>query len=126
MIRKSGVVPSLFPGKGEDGSASASEEAPIGRISWFCEEGDALFFHQYTDSTVLGNLQRSRTYGRAGVLDEGGTAAVRTPDGGFRLAGNTHNFSSGFEAYAVKIAGAGNVQWSRTYDGGVGEGSTRS
>ncbi|MGC8801943.1 MAG: hypothetical protein ACP5UR_17040 [Chloroflexus sp.] len=71
-----------------------------------------------------GNVQWSRTYGRPGVLDEGGTAVVRTPDGGFLLAGNTHNSSSGFDAYAVKIDGAGNVQWSRTYDGGGGEGIT--
>lgn len=69
-----------------------------------------------------GNVQWSRTYGRAGVLDEGGTAVVRTPDGGFLLAGNTHNSNSGFDAYAVKIDGAGNVRWSRTYDGGGGEG----
>ncbi|MGB9740117.1 hypothetical protein, partial [Chloroflexus sp.] len=71
-----------------------------------------------------GNVQWSRTYGRPGVLDEAGTTAVRTPDGGFLLAGNTHNSSSGFDAYAVKIDGAGNVQWSRTYDGGGGEGIT--
>lgn len=69
-----------------------------------------------------GNVQWSRTYGRPGVLDEAGTAVVRTPDGGFLLVGNTHNSSSGFDAYAVKIDGAGNVQWSRTYDGGGGEG----
>ncbi|MGB9890490.1 MAG: hypothetical protein ACPLTQ_12620, partial [Anaerolineae bacterium] len=71
-----------------------------------------------------GNVQWSRTYGRPGVLDEAGTAVVRTPDGGFLLAGNTHNSSSGFDAYAVKIDGAGSVQWSRTYDGGGGEGIT--
>jgi len=69
-----------------------------------------------------GNVQWSRTYGRPGVLDEAGTAVVRTPDGGFLLAGNTHNSSSGFDAYAVRIDGAGSVQWSRTYDGGGGEG----
>jgi len=69
-----------------------------------------------------GNVQWSRTYGRPGVLDEGGTAVVRAPDGGFLLVGNTHNSSSGFDAYAVKIDGAGNVRWSRTYDGGGGEG----
>jgi len=71
-----------------------------------------------------GNLQWSRTYGRAGVLDEGGAAVVRTPDGGFLLAGRTYVSGSGFDAYAVKIDGAGNVQWSRTYDGGGGEGIT--
>ncbi|RMD75637.1 MAG: hypothetical protein D6823_09735, partial [Chloroflexi bacterium] len=71
-----------------------------------------------------GNLQWSRTYGRAGVLDEGGTAVVQTPDGGFLLTGNTYNSSSGFDAYMLKIDGAGNVQWSRTYDGGGGESIT--
>ncbi|WP_157044857.1 hypothetical protein [Chloroflexus aggregans] len=71
-----------------------------------------------------GNLQWSRTYGRAGVLDEGGTAVVQTLDGGFLLTGNTYNSSSGFDAYMLKIDGAGNVQWSRTYDGGGGESIT--
>jgi len=58
----------------------------------------------------------SQTYG--GSLRDWGNAVVRTPDGGYIVAGGTRSFGNGDgDAFLVKVDGGGNKVWQRTYGG---------
>ncbi len=75
-----------------------------------------------TDSN--GNLQWMKVYGGAG--SEWGNYVEQTSDGGYKVAGYTTSFGAGgFDIYVIKVDGAGNLQWSKTYGGGASEGSSQ-
>ena len=57
-----------------------------------------------------------KTYGGAG--DDYANAVQQTSDGGYIVAGSTNSFHTGAEdAWVLKLAGSGDVQWQKTYGG---------
>jgi hypothetical protein len=61
----------------------------------------------------------TQTYG--GTSDDMAYSAIETKDGGYALAGRTNSLGAGLlDFWLVKIDGAGNVQWNKTY-GGTGD-----
>jgi uncharacterized delta-60 repeat protein len=67
-----------------------------------------------TDST--GNLQWSRTYGRASY--DWGDSVEETSDGGYIMAGFTSSFGAGDEDFLlVKTNSTGSQEWNKTYGG---------
>lgn len=69
-----------------------------------------------TDSQ--GNMQWSKTYG--GAADELASSIVRASDGGYVIAGYTKSINSeGSWIYLVKTDASGNMQWNKTYGGGI-------
>lgn len=71
-----------------------------------------------------GNLLWNRTYSSEG--DDYGHSVEQTVDGGYVITGYTRAFGIGggdsddFGVWLFKIDGEGDVEWSRTYGGGVG------
>lgn len=64
-----------------------------------------------------GGHQWSKAYG-GDKEEEALAVAGPLADGGFLLAGKTSSFGQSVDAYAVRIDGQGNVQWSKNYGGG--------
>jgi len=67
-------------------------------------------------SNAQGDTIWTRTYG--GALDDYGTAAQQTADGGYVIAGYTWSYGAGgADAYLVKADADGDTLWTRTYGG---------
>jgi len=69
----------------------------------------------------LGNVLWSKTYGGSGY-DVAHAVAGPLADGGFLLVGGTASFGAGgsfygYDMYAVRINGSGDIVWSKTYGG---------
>jgi hypothetical protein len=63
-----------------------------------------------------GQLQWTKTVGGTG--NDVGRSAVQTPDGGYAIAGWTNSFGNGGDdMYLIKLDGAGNLLWAKTYGG---------
>ncbi|MBI5740237.1 MAG: choice-of-anchor D domain-containing protein [Nitrospirae bacterium] len=76
-----------------------------------------LFFTLFLPVTTYAAAFWSKTYGSSG--DDFIRSIVRTPDGGYIAAGYTTSFSEGdADLWVVKLDGAGDVQWQKTYGGG--------
>lgn len=74
-----------------------------------------------TDS--LGNLQWMKLFGGAG--EDWGDYVEETSDGSFIVTGYTTSFGAGgYDIYLLKISSTGNLQWSKTYGGPGGDGSS--
>lgn len=72
---------------------------------------------------AFGNTLWMKVYGGAG--GEWGNYVEQTNDGGFIVAGYTTSFGAGgFDIYLLKIDSVGGTQWSKTYGGVAGEGSS--
>jgi hypothetical protein len=70
------------------------------------------------DST--GAVQWLRTYG--GAADDWLQVVAATADGGYLVAGTTFSFgATSQDAWALKLDGAGGVEWQRRYDGSTDE-----
>jgi len=71
-----------------------------------------------TDSA--GNALWNKTYG--GTRDDGAYSVICASDGGYAFAGFTASYGSGGgDFWLVKIDSLGNIRWSRTYGGALGE-----
>jgi hypothetical protein len=71
-----------------------------------------------------GNMMWNKTYGGTG--NEGANSLVATSDGGYALAGNTHDRDADFsDFWLVKTDAQGNMEWNQTY-GGTGVDSASS
>jgi hypothetical protein len=69
-----------------------------------------------------GNIEWTRIIG-GGTMD-GGWSIIQTTDGGYAVAGYTNSFGAGLDdVYVVKLAGSGNIEWTRTIGGGNSDGS---
>jgi hypothetical protein len=67
---------------------------------------------------AAGDMEWNRTYG--GAEHESANALIKTSDGGFAMAGDTHSFGAGeCDFWLVKTDANGNMEWNRTY-GGLG------
>ena len=65
-----------------------------------------------------GNLQWKQTFG--GKYDDSSSSLLKTTDGGFIFAGNTHSKPTGksdADAWLVKVDASGMELWSKTYGG---------
>ena len=63
-----------------------------------------------------GNMEWNQTYG--GAESESAEALIKTSDGGFAIAGDTHSFGAGEEDFwLVKTDSYGNLEWNQTYGG---------
>lgn len=70
-----------------------------------------------------GNTQWMKVYGGAG--SEWGDYVEQTADGGYKVVGYTTSFGAGgYDIYVLKLDSSGNLQWSKTYGGAAGEGSS--
>lgn len=77
-------------------------------------EGNKDFWLVATDDN--GNLEYSKTYG--GKNMDIAYSLANTQNGGLALAGYTLSFGAGEEDFwLVKVDGAGNMEWNRTYGG---------
>ncbi|MBX3180023.1 MAG: hypothetical protein KF886_21950 [Candidatus Hydrogenedentes bacterium] len=84
-------------------AAGATRSSGAGRF-------DAYFVSAGPD----GEERWSHTYGGDGY--DFAHTVVRTPDGGYALAGYTRSFGAGkMDMYLIKTDGAGNEEWSQTY-----------
>jgi len=80
--------------------------------------GDYDFWLVKTD--LFGGMQWNRTYG--GTKDDVAWSVVQTSDGGYIMAGSTDSFGAGFDdVWLVKTDASGNMQWNKTYGGGLDE-----
>jgi len=71
-----------------------------------------------TDSA--GNMEWNKTYG--GASWDQGNSVVMTSDGGFVFAGETSSFGVGYKDFwFFKTDSAGNMEWNKTYGGGLNE-----
>ncbi|MCK4478657.1 hypothetical protein KAU88_09070 [Candidatus Bathyarchaeota archaeon] len=68
--------------------------------------------HSAIASTLLSSVEWNRTYGN--TLN----SVKQTSDGGYVMAGHAHVQGNGLDMWLVKVDAQGNLQWSRTYDGG--------
>ncbi|MES2138281.1 MAG: PKD domain-containing protein [Bacteroidota bacterium] len=71
-----------------------------------------------------GNLQWSKTYGGVGAegSSQWGISGKITTDGGFMLCGNTTTYGAGGnDVMMIKTDSMGNLQWAKTYGGGLEE-----
>jgi hypothetical protein len=79
----------------------------------------------YSDVYVIkldanGNLQWTKTIG--GKYHDLGHSIIQTSDGGYAIAGSTISFGAGWEdVYVVKLDANGNLQWTKTIGGPVGD-----
>jgi len=64
-----------------------------------------------------GNVQWSKAYGGNG--DEFGWSGQQTVDGGYIAGGWSASGGGGWKFYVLKVDASGNLQWSKTYRGGV-------
>ncbi len=56
-----------------------------------------------------------------GKNDDGGNSLIQTSDGGYVITGSTSSFGAGeTDIYVVKLDANGNLQWTKTIDGGGG------
>ncbi len=63
-----------------------------------------------------GNLEWNKTYG--GSSHDNAYSLVKTPDGGYALAGYTNSFGAyHFDLWLIKTDADGNMEWDRTYGG---------
>ena len=73
---------------------------------------------------ALGNTSWIKIYGGAG--SDWGNYIEQTSDGGYMVTGYTTSYGAGgFDIYLLKIDGSGGLQWSKTYGGPGGEGSSQ-
>lgn len=61
----------------------------------------------------------SKTYGANSYASA--YSVEQTSDGGYILAGRTHNSATGYDFWLVKVDSAGNMQWNKTYGGTGGD-----
>lgn len=67
-----------------------------------------------------GNFQWAKTFG--GARCEFGQSITHTFDGNYLIAGHTLSFGTYyFDAYVIKTDSAGNILWSRTFNGGYSD-----
>ncbi len=70
-----------------------------------------------------GNTQWIKNYGGAG--NEWGNYVEQTSDGGYIVGGYTSSYGAGStDLFLMKLNNAGTIQWSKTYGGAAGEGSS--
>jgi hypothetical protein len=85
----------------------------------FYPENNYTRFIWFTKTDSQGNTQWTKTYGDEAGISEG-RAMVQTSDGGYIVAGNYYDKNTqGRDGLLTKIDSAGNLQWSRTYSGGI-------
>jgi len=71
-------------------------------------------------TTAGGTIEWSRIYGGSSIgYNEFGHAIVKTPDGGYAIAGQTSYGAGLTDVYLVKTAVDGSLQWTKTF-GGIG------
>ena len=64
----------------------------------------------------------NKTYGRTGPYRDGDYALVKTPDGGYAIAGYTRSYGmGGSDFWLIKTDEYGNMEWNRTYGGPADE-----
>jgi type IX secretion system substrate protein/putative pyrroloquinoline-quinone binding quinoprotein len=85
----------------------------VGSTQSFGAGGGDMYIVKFSAS---GELLWSKTIG-GGSVEEAKSIAV-TDDGGYVIAGNTTSFGAGsYDMFVVKLDGAGNLQWERTFGG---------
>lgn len=71
----------------------------------------------------MGNEQWNKTYG--GADSEHAEAIIQTGDGGYAIAGDTHNYGAGdSDFWLVRTDSSGNALWNKTYGGLIGDVAT--
>ncbi len=76
--------------------------------------GNHDFWLVKTDT--FGTMQWNQTYG--GPAQDICRSLIRTPDGGYAMAGFTNSSGNGgYDVWLVKTDGNGNMQWNKTYGG---------
>ncbi len=76
--------------------------------------GNHDFWRVKTDT--FGTMQWNQTYG--GSAQDICRSLIRTPDGGYAMAGFTNSSGNGgYDVWLVKTDGNGNMQWNKTYGG---------
>jgi hypothetical protein len=68
-------------------------------------------------TNATGDTLWTRTYGGTGV-DEG-RSVQQTLDGGYIVTGMTNSYGNDYQVYLIKINGAGDTIWTRTYGGAL-------
>jgi len=111
-----------YGGTGGDGAISVVETSEGGYAfaGWTDSfgAGSRDFWLVKTDSA--GNMIWDRTYG--GTHWEQAYSVIQTSDGGYAIAGETQSFGAGnSDAWLIKTDTTGNMQWNKTYGGGIVE-----
>jgi len=69
---------------------------------------------------LFGGMQWNKTYG--GIKNDVTWSVIQTSDGEYIMAGSTDSFGAGFDdVWLVKTDASGNMQWNKTYGGGLDE-----
>jgi hypothetical protein len=63
-----------------------------------------------------GNVEWAKTIG--GIFGDRAQSIIQSSDGGYVVAGCTVSFGAGQDIYVVKLDSWGNVEWTKTIDGG--------
>lgn len=108
----------VYGGSGYDWSYSIKETSDGGYIavgytnSFGAGSGDILVIKLNND----GSVAWQKTYG--GSADDWARNIQQTTDGGYIIAGYSYSFGAGSgDAWVLKLAGDGSVQWEKTYGG---------
>ncbi|MGR3310715.1 MAG: hypothetical protein ACUZ77_08055 [Candidatus Brocadiales bacterium] len=109
-----------YGGSGDDVSFSSMQTTDGGYIvsgeTNSFGAGDDDFWVLKLDSN--GNVQWQKTYG--GSNKDEPFSIQQTSDGGYVVAGGTHSYGAGGEdSWVLKLDSSGNIQWQKTYGGGV-------
>lgn len=90
------------------------EDGGFVMAGWFGNYGYGDFDARLVKTDSSGNIKWDRKFGSSGI-DEGAYSVIKTPDGGFAIAGFKYLNETNSDFWLIKTDSNGHEEWNRTY-----------